>query len=192
VRRVAVTMQLTGVPYERRIITAWDDFEAVRAINPIGRVPALILDDGEIIVESSFIIDFLDQVVGPERALTPPEGPERLRVQQLVALAIGAMDKMAVVVYELRERPPETRHPPWLERNQGQVTSALAALDAVTPSPWLSGERLTQADVTAGVLGMMVRQHGPEMLPEGRFPNLETLMARCADLPAFKETQPEP
>ena len=190
-RRVAVTLRLTGLPYERRIITAWDALDAVKAINPIGRVPALILDDGEVIGESSFIIDYLDQVAGPERALTPPSGPELLRVQQLVAMAMGTMDKMAMVVYEIRERPPDTRDPTWLDRNQQQVMSGLAALDRVVPSPWLTGETMTQADATTGVLFEFIRRTDPEMTPEGRFANLEALTRRCDDLPAFKETLPE-
>ncbi len=103
-RRIAVTRRLTGIPYERRTIAAWDDFDAVTSVNPVGRVPALILDDGEVIVESIFITDALDQITGPERALTPPAGPERPRVQQLVALAMGTLDKMAMVVYWVRNR----------------------------------------------------------------------------------------
>jgi glutathione S-transferase len=191
-RRVAVTLHLTGIPFERRIITAWDALDAVTVINPAGRVPALILDDGEAIAESSFIIDYLDHLAGPDRALTPPAGPERFRVQQLVALAMGAMDKIAMVVYEVRERPPETRHQPWLERNQQQVMSAFSALDQVVPSPWLTGDTMTQADATVGVLFEFVCRVDPTLIPDGRFANLEALTARCDDLPAFKETLPEP
>ena len=191
VRRVAVTLQLTGVPYERRIITAWDALDAVTAINPVGRVPALILDEGEVIVESNFIIDYLDHLAGSERALTPPSGAERFRVQQLVAVAMGTMDKMVMAIYEVRERPPDSQHRPWLERNQQQVMSGLAALDQVVPSPWLTGETMTQADATIGVLFEFVRRADRQMIPQGRFANLEALTARCDDLPAFKETLPE-
>jgi glutathione S-transferase len=191
VRRVAVTMRQLGLDYERRLITAWDDLDGVTGINPVGRVPALILDDGEVIVESSFIIDYLDGLVGPEKVLTPPAGPERTRVQQIVALAVGTLDKMAMVIYEIRERPPETLHPPWLERNKSQVFSGLAALDRLAPAPWLTGDALTQADLSVGVVTLFVRERDPDMMPAGRFPNLEAMMERCEALPVFQETQPE-
>ena len=71
------------------------------------------------------------------------------------------------------------------------MASGLAALDDVEPGPWLTGDRLTQADVTAGVAGIFIRLTDSELLPEGRFANLETLMERCAALPAFKKTEPE-
>ena len=51
------------------------DFDAMRAINPLGRIPSLVLDDGEVLIDSAAILDWLDQTVGPERALLPPPGP---------------------------------------------------------------------------------------------------------------------
>ncbi len=191
VRRVAVTLRLYDMPFERRVISVWDDLPEVREYNPLGRVPALILDDGEVLVDSSAIIDHLDDAAGPERALTPAPGAERRRVQRLVALALGVLEKAAQLIYEHNARPPEKYHQPWIDRCRGQVTSGLAALDDVEPGPWLTGDRLTQADVTAGVAGFFIRLTNSELLPEGRYPNLEALMKRCAALPAFKETEPE-
>lgn len=191
-RRVAVTMRLYGLAYEQRPITAWANLGDVRAFNPVGRVPALVLDDGEVLFDSAAILDFLDELAGPERALTPPRGPERRRVLRLVALAMGAAEKTVAIVYERTQRPPQTQHGPWIEHNAGQVAGGLAALDEIAPAPWLAGERMTQADVTAGVMYDFVRLVAPELLPPGRYANLDALAARCAGLPAFAETQPEP
>ena len=71
-RRVAISMQLLGIEYEHRPHTAWSNLAEVRAVNPVGRVPALILDSGEALFDSSAILDYIDQLAGPQRALVPP------------------------------------------------------------------------------------------------------------------------
>ena len=92
VRRVAVTMQLYGIAYERNSLSVFADFDAVRAIHPLGRVPILVFDDGEALAESAAILDHLDQSVGPDRALTPAGGPERRRVIGVATLAASGCD----------------------------------------------------------------------------------------------------
>ncbi len=191
-RRVAITMRLYGLAYEHRPITAFASLEDVQALNPVGRVPALILDDGEVLFDSTAILDYLDERAGANTALTPPAGPERRRVLRLVALALGVTEKTVAVVYERNRRPPDKQHEPWIERCAGQAAAGLAALERIAPAPWLCGADMTQADVTAGVMVDFVRLTTPELLPPGRYPNLQALAARCAELPAFAETQPEP
>lgn len=191
-RRVAVTLKHYGMTYEHRPITAWAELAAVQALNPVGRVPALILDDGEILFESSSIIDYLDEVVGPSRALTPASGPRRRQVLRLVGLSVATTEKAVAVVYERSWRPAEKQHAPWIERCQGQAAAGLAALEAIAPEAWLMGDEMTAADVAAGVMYDFVRLAVPELLPEGRYPNLDKFAKRCAALPAFAETQPEP
>lgn len=191
-RRVAITLRLYGLDYEHRPIAPLADLEPVQALNPVGRVPALILDDGEVLFESAAIIDYLDELAGPDRACTPARGAERRQVQRLVALAIGVTEKAVAVVYERNQRPVEKRHEPWIARCQGQVTMGLTALEqAVTPKAWLVGDKITQADISVGVMYDFVRLMVPELLPTGRYPNLDAFAARCAELPAFAETQPE-
>lgn len=191
-RRVAITLRLYGLDYEHRPITAWAELETVQALNPVGRVPALVLEDGEVLFESAAILDYLDELVGPEQALTPARGPERRRVQRLAALAVGITEKVVAVVYERNMRPPEKQHEPWIARCQSQAASGLAALEATQPGSWLAGESMTQADVAAGVMYDFVRLTVPALLPPGDYPNLDALAARYAELPAFAETQPEP
>ncbi|MFQ5984608.1 MAG: glutathione S-transferase family protein [Alphaproteobacteria bacterium] len=187
VRRVAVTMRLMGMSYERRPLSVFADYDVVRDINPLARVPILILDDGEVLVDSTPILDHLDENAGPDRALVPPDGPERRQVLRLVAIALGACEKGAALVYEREKRPPEKVYEPWAARLEGQIESALEALEAVEPAPWLAGARMTQADVTTAVLYDFLRFYHLHLLPAGRYPRLEALAARCAELPAFAE-----
>jgi glutathione S-transferase len=71
VRRVAVSMNLLGVLFEHRDWSIGKDFELIRQFNPLGRVPVLVQADGDTLIESSAILDFLDESAGPERALLP-------------------------------------------------------------------------------------------------------------------------
>lgn len=152
VRRVAVSMDVLGMPFEHRDWSTGRDADRIRAYNPLGRVPTLVLDDEAVLFESSAVLDHLDQTVGAERALLPAAGAERRQALQLIALATGVADKAVTMVYERVFRPEDKRHGPWLARCQTQVEHALAALEthctARAGHDWLIGERMTQADIT--------------------------------------------
>lgn len=75
-RWVAVSIQLLEIPYQHYPYTAWSNLTSVRSVNPVGGVPALILDSGETLIDSSAILDHLDQIVGSMRALAPFREPE--------------------------------------------------------------------------------------------------------------------
>ena len=79
VRRVGISLHVLGFPYQHDTRSVFGDFDAMLVINPLGRIPSLILDDGEVLVDSAAILDFLDQSVGADRALLPLQGPERRR-----------------------------------------------------------------------------------------------------------------
>lgn len=192
VRRVAVAMHLLGVPFERAPVSTFREVARMREMNPTLRIPALVLDDGGLLTDSTAILDWLDDQAGPERALMPPGGTLRRRCWQVVALAIAANDKAKDIVYERGLRPTEKVHEPWVERCRGQLEAALAALDRHEPRPWLLGERLTQADVTVACSISFMRKALPEALPAGRYPNLEHLSEACEALPAFVTCQSGP
>jgi glutathione S-transferase len=189
-RRVAISMRLLGISYEHRPYTAWSQLSEVRKVNPVGRVPALVLDSGESIFDSTAILDYLDQLVGFQRALIPAAEPDRHRVLQITACALGVLEKVVAALYERTMRPPEKIHQPWLDHNEGQARSGLQWLAAITPSPWLAGERLTQADVTVIAMYDFTRIVNASLVPEGRYPRLDALAAECLELPAFSESLP--
>src|SRR5579864_277321 len=93
VRRVAVSMNLLQIPFDHRNWSVGKDFELIRQFNPLGRVPTLVLPDGEALIESSAILDFLDESAGSERALLPRSGKERSDALRIVSIAVGAAEK---------------------------------------------------------------------------------------------------
>ncbi len=129
------------------------DFARIREYNPLGRVPTLVLEKGESLIESAAILDHLDELAGPERALLPVSGADRRQALNLMALATGAAEKGLQQNFERIFRPEEKRHEPWVERCRLQMGASLSALDRYLGergvSQWLVGSRMTQADITA-------------------------------------------
>jgi glutathione S-transferase len=187
VRRVAVSLRVLGFAYEHDTRSVFGDFEAMRQVNPLGRIPSLVLDGGDVLIDSAAILDWIDQEVGPERALVPPSGAQRRLVLRLMALATGAIDKVGAATYERVIRPAAFRWPEWVERCRTQGLGAIAALAA---EPWPAGASLDQAQITTACMIRYVRMADPEVLQPGRHPSLDALTDRCEALPAFQATFP--
>src|SRR5690349_12160429 len=85
-RRVAITLSAYGIDYEQLPLSGFNDRAEVRASNPLGRIPALVLDDGDVLIDSGAIVDHLDEAFGRDRALTPAAGAGRRTVLKIVAL----------------------------------------------------------------------------------------------------------
>ena len=189
-RRVAISMQLLGIAYEHRPYTTWSNLAEVRAVNPVGRVPALVLDSGESLFDSSAILDYIDHVAGPQRALVPPREPERRQVLRVTACALGVLDKVVAALYEQTMHPPEKVHQPWIEHNENQARSGLQWLASLDPSAALTGAALTQADVTTIVVYDFTRIVNAPLIPDRAYPRLDALAAHCSEIPAFRVTRP--
>jgi glutathione S-transferase len=189
-RRVAVAMNLLGVPHERLTLSPWSEAQAkeIRAQNPLTRVPILVLDDGEILIESGAMLDYLMERVGPAKALIPPSGKARRDCLRIMALGTGVMDKGVAAFYERTKRPAEKVHAPWHEHLVGQLTGGLAALDALPMTPWFLGAALTMADITAAVAVTFVKRTNAAQFPEGAYPKLAALAARCEAMPEFRSS----
>jgi len=190
-RRVAITLVMYGISFEQQALSGFDNRADVRLSNPLGRIPALVLDSGETLVDSTAIIDHLDEVYGRERALTPPAGPDRRAVLKIAALMMGACDKGLQAAYERNHRPPEKVHQPWIDDCTEQMMEALAAVDAmIDPNQsYLLFGRLTQADITAFVAERLARI-GLRVDTATRTPRLRALTERLAQEPAFLSTEP--
>jgi hypothetical protein len=132
VRRVAVSLRLLGVPFQHRNWSVVRDFELIRQFNPLGRVPALVQPDGEPLIDSTAILDFLDARVGPERALLPPAGDERRRALHIISLALGAANKSMLLIDETLYRPEEKRYSARTECYRNQMHGALAEIDRLS------------------------------------------------------------
>ena len=187
VRRVAISLRVLGFAYEHDTRSVFADFDAMRRVNPLGRIPSLVLDDGEVLIDSAAILDWLDQSAGPERALIPVAATERRQVLRRMALATGVIDKAGAAAYERLIRPAAYRWPEWIERCLTQATGALEALAA---EQWPASARLDQAEITAACMLRYLQIAVPDVLPAKRYPSLDALSARCEARPEFSATCP--
>jgi len=135
VRKVRIAAAVLGLDNEITIERAdtTDPNDSLRKINPLGKIPALIIEDGSAVYDSRVILDYLDERAGGGK-IVPQRGPKRLAALRLQALCDGILDASILTVYEGRFRKPEVHEPKWLELQAGKVSRALAALEAAPPS----------------------------------------------------------
>ena len=193
VRRVAVSLDILQLPFELQEVFVFGEPETVRRYNPLVRIPVLALEDGTNLVESGAILDEIDHMVGPERRLTPVDGPHRRRVVQTAAMALGSAEKAQWAFYEDRVRPAEKVHTPWIDHNDRQVLGGFEHLNTaaakVDGDGWIAGTPdISQADVTTAVCYTFANLARPNLGLAKRFPELARFAERCEALPAFLRT----
>jgi glutathione S-transferase len=189
-RRVAIAMNILGVPHERLYLSPWQEAQAkdIRAANPLVRVPILELDDGERLIESGAMLDYLMERVGAAKALIPLAGKDRRACLRIMAIGTGILDKGVAAFYERTKRPAEKVHQPWHDHLTSQVTGGLKALEALPMTPWFLGSKMTMADITAAVAVTFLERTNPALIPPGAYPKLEALTAKCEAMPAFQSS----
>jgi glutathione S-transferase len=194
VRRVAVSLNFLGFDWDHEAVSAFDNPDPVKKYNPLVRVPTLVLDDGEALVESYAILDALDDIAGDAKRLIPASGVARRTVMQLAAVSTGTMDKAVWAYYEGRFHPAEKVHKPWVEHNEGQVLGGLAHLDACAGTAgdgWLAGgDRISQADISATVAIGFANRVRPELGVLDKFTHLAAFAARCEAMDEFSSVAP--
>jgi glutathione S-transferase len=193
VRRVAVTLRLYDIGYRHAPLMPFgpDKMELAR-FNPIARVPALRLADGEMLIDSTAILDYLDNLAGPARSLTPVAGPVRRHVLTLLAVALGANEKLVAGLYERHFRPREAWHAPWLEACDKQVRDGFIWLNEAYSGPWFTGAEMTQADITVAVFWLFGRAKRPRFFAALGCHKLDELAERLQATSEFQATMPEP
>lgn len=192
VRRVAVTLNHYHMPFTRNAISVFRNVEDMQRINPLIRVPSLILENGETLIDSSAIIDHLDEVAGPARALTPAHGPERRKVMQAVVMALGTTEKAVGLFYERLFHIDKHINRDLEKRMLSQILAGLDRLEHDCGAPWFFDEKMTQADVTIGCMAGFMKLRVPDVFPPDKFPKLHALALHCETKEDFVKARPSP
>jgi glutathione S-transferase len=185
VRRVAIAMRLYGHDFEHRPWSVFGDGAKIARFNPLMRVPTLVMDDGEVLIESSAILDALDQMAGPENAMNPASGEDRRHALKVCSLATGLNDKAVSMVYESLIHKRAT--PAWIERCLSQIAGVSRTR---RKTEWWFGDCIGHADIAVGCsLRFLGDAHaGLFDLSEG-WPLLAAHAAKCEALEVFQEIQ---
>ncbi|SAK76158.1 glutathione S-transferase-like protein [Caballeronia pedi] len=187
VRRVAIALKLYDIAYEHRPWSVFGDADKLAPFNPLIRVPTLVLDSGDVLIESTMILDYLDEQAGDARAMIAPGGPQRREALKVCALATGLADKAVALVYErvLHKERSQT----WLDRCTGQVQRVLNALEAdraARATPYWFGDAIGHADIAVACALRFAREAHPEIFSSTRWPTLIGHSDRCETLPVFR------
>jgi glutathione S-transferase len=190
VRRVGIALRRYGMTFRQQPWSVWADADALAKVNPLRRVPVLVLDDGTALFESAAILDWLDDQVPPERALLPRSGVARRDALRAAALATGLADKSVSLLYEHVLRAQPDRSAIWVARCEAQIAETAALLErerAARPTAWWLGAALSHADVAVGCALRFLAEAHPALAAKAVGPALRAHAERCEALPEFRE-----
>jgi glutathione S-transferase len=189
VRRVAIALHLYGMAFEHRPWSTFGDGDKIAPFNPLRRVPTLVLKDGESLIESAMILDYLDELAGPQAAMIAASGIERRQCLKTCALATGLADKAVSLLYEhvLRKGHQSAI---WVERCEAQIGGVLDLLEkerAAIASPFWFGVKLGHADIAVACALRFLTEAHLQLFDPARYPALADHASRCEAMPVFKE-----
>lgn len=187
VRRVGIALTLYQLPFTHRAWSVFGDADKLRAYNPLVRVPTLVLDDGEALIESHLIVDYLDELVGPERALFPAAGVARRKALKVAALASGLGDKAVSLFYEQRLHAQVSDI--WVNRCRAQIRQVARVLEddccQRIGTCWF-GNTPGHADIAVAAVWRFVGEAHPGLVPDVDFPALAAHARRLEATPVFQ------
>lgn len=188
VRRVGIALRLYGLPFHHYPWSTFGDFDKIQPYNPLVRVPTLVLDGGEVLVETLAILDYLDGLMPAGERLLPLREPARHQVLKVMALAGGLADKAVSMFYEMRLHEEVSQA--WVRRCTSQIGATLVALEqdlAGRGGEHWFGLHLTHADIAvAASLRFLVEAH-PGLVDVGQFPALAAHAARLEERQVFRD-----
>jgi len=191
VRRVAISLEMLHVPFEHEAVSVFSTFEVFQSINPVVKAPTLMCSDGEVIMDSSLILQFVEATLTEPKTLWSKDPASLQHEFRAVSLALAACEKSVQIVYERKLRPASAQYEPWIQRVSGQLLAAYVGLEQeVRGRPSVFKEARKQAAVTAAVAWQFTQSMLAELVPAGQHPELVALSERMEALPEFLKYPP--
>ncbi len=188
-RKARVVLLEKKLPFQLQAENPWLPDSPVPALNPLGKVPVLVLEDGVSVFDSRVIVEYLDPL-SPVAHLIPSEPKSRMVVRGVEALADGVTDA-AVAVYLEKKRPANQQSADWLTLQETTLFRGLEALaEALGEKPWYHGNGMTLADIACGCMLGYLDLRFADIDWRGAHPNLAKLFDKLMARPSFRETVP--
>ena len=189
-RRVGAALVVLDIPFEHDPLNVYADPARTDALNPVGKVPVLELDDGERLLDSGAILDYLDERVGPDRALAPRNGAARRAALQLAAIAATLYEK-TTARYAEEQRPNGTGQQALIDRYRTQTLGGFAALDqAARAGGPIGADSSGLATISAVIAYEYAHATHPDLALPSRAPALAAVADALARHPALAGTRP--
>lgn len=188
-RKIRVMLIEKNVSHEVEMVNLWEPNE-LQKINPIGKVPALKLDDGRVLISSPLIAEYVDSKY-PSPRFIPADTDSRTEVRRWEALADGTMDAVGTSLYEMRFHDEAKRSQAWLDRQRSKIDAGLAALEGMLGDrTWCVGNAMSLADVAIACHLGFITLRVPHYLPQGKYPNLARLWKSMEARESLRKTAP--
>ncbi len=190
-RKIRVMLIEKNVAHEIEMINLWEAND-LKKTNPVGKVPALKLDDGRVVISSPLIADYVDNQF-PVPRFIPADPERRLEVRQWEALADGAMEAVGASLYEMRFHDEAKRSQAWLDRQRGKVDAGFAALEGMLGNrTWCVGDAITLADIAIACHLGFITLRAPQFFPQDQYPGLTRLWRNMESRESLRRTAPPP
>jgi glutathione S-transferase len=189
VRKVRIVLAEKKIEYDFVIDSPWLEGSKVPNINPLGKIPALVLDDDTPLFDSRVIVEYIDSVT-PNNKLIPAPSRERTEVKRWEALADGICDAAAAVFLEAK-RPPAQQSADWIARQRGKIMRGLEFMaEELGEKPFCMGTHLSLADIAVGTALGYLSFRFADIDWQAAHPNLGRLYAKLMQRPSLADTAP--
>lgn len=189
VRRTAISLRCLDIPFEQTELSVFHSIESFGKINPLLKAPSLVCDDGEVLMDSTLILEYAERVAKQGKTLMPEMISDHQRAIRLIGLGLNVCDKTVQIEYE-RKRPNDKQYQPWRDRVQAQLTAAYDLLEpyAANTSDWLVNETFSQADITLSVAWQFTQFMMPKIIDINSYPAISILSQKAEARPEFIST----
>jgi glutathione S-transferase len=190
VRKVRVVMAEKKIDYQLELENVWAADTRIDEYNPLGKVPCLVMEDGEAVFDSRVICEYVDTMT-PVGKLIPPGGRERAEVRCWEALGDGVNDAGVLIRVESTMRAPSERSESWVARQTQKIDQGLTAMSkGLGTNAWCVSNHLTLADISVGCALGYISFRLPDVPWQETYPNLAKLYDKLMQRASFADTVP--
>lgn len=192
VRRVGIALTLYGMAFEHKPWASFGEADKIRLYNPLTRVPTLVLGDGEVLVESHVILDYVDSLVPAEKRMYPMAEPARHKAMRISAFAMHTADKGVILFYE-KALHKETSDM-WVARCRSQISAGLNLLEtdrAARKTEFWFGDRIGHADIAVTAALRFIRDAHSSVVSISDYPALTAHFEKHEAMPVFQTVSQE-
>lgn len=191
VRRVAISLEYLSVPFGHKAVSVFSTFKEFQSINPVVKAPSLVCDGGEVLMDSSLILQFVEATKSHSGSLWSQREEAMQHEMRAVSLALAACEKSVQTVYERNLRPASAQFEPWITRVRNQLLAAYDGLEReVALRKSIFDVPRSQASITAAVVWQFTQSTLATTVPAENYPGLVALSARMEREPEFIKYPP--
>jgi glutathione S-transferase len=190
VRKARIVLAEKKIDYQLVLEDVWAPDTTIYTFNPVGKVPCLVMEDGERVFDSRVICEYVD-TLSPVGKLIPQSGRERIEVRCWEALADGVLDAAVLIRLELTQREAGQRSEAWLARQRRKIEEGLDAMaSGLAGKPWCANNHYSLADIALGCALGYLDLRIADLNWRDKHPNLEKHFAKLEQRQSFIDTVP--